>query len=57
MFDLKNFGFIFAFHVLPTIIFFGALMSVLYHLGIVQRFVKILKSLTEQEAVIPLLLR
>ena len=33
-------GFIFAFHVLPTIIFFGALMSVLYHLGVVQKIVR-----------------
>ena len=31
---------IFAFHVLPTIIFFGALMSVLYHLGLVQKIVR-----------------
>ncbi len=32
----------FAFKVLPTIIFFSALMSVLYHLGIVQFIVRIL---------------
>lgn len=38
--DLKSFGVIFAFHVLPTIVFFGALMSVLYHLGIVQKVVQ-----------------
>ncbi|MDP7039584.1 MAG: nucleoside transporter C-terminal domain-containing protein [Myxococcota bacterium] len=38
--DLKQMGFIFAFHVLPTIIFFGALMSVLYHLGLVQKIVR-----------------
>ena len=31
--DTKSFGFIFAFQVLPTILFFSALMSVLYHLG------------------------
>ncbi|MEM6457183.1 MAG: nucleoside transporter C-terminal domain-containing protein, partial [Acidobacteriota bacterium] len=31
-----GFGFQFAFSVLPTIIFFSAFMSVLYHLGIVQ---------------------
>jgi CNT family concentrative nucleoside transporter len=35
-----NFGFIFAFQVLPTIIFFASLMSVLYHLGIMQTIVK-----------------
>lgn len=38
--DLVDLGLIVAFHVLPTIIFFGALMSVLFHLGIVQRVVK-----------------
>ncbi|RMD98252.1 MAG: NupC/NupG family nucleoside CNT transporter [Calditrichaeota bacterium] len=32
-------GIIFAIHVLPTIIFFSSLMSVLYHLGIMQRLV------------------
>jgi CNT family concentrative nucleoside transporter len=33
-------GFCFAFMVLPTIIFMSALMGVLYHLGIMQKFVK-----------------
>ncbi|MBD3165232.1 NupC/NupG family nucleoside CNT transporter, partial [bacterium] len=33
-------GTIFAVHVLPTIIFFAALMSVLYYLGIMQRLVQ-----------------
>ncbi len=33
-------GFIFAFHVLPTIIFFASFMSVLYHLGIMQKIVR-----------------
>lgn len=32
-------GFIFAFQVLPTIIFFSSLMSVLYYLGIMQKIV------------------
>ncbi|MGL6260883.1 NupC/NupG family nucleoside CNT transporter [Vibrio sp. WXL103] len=42
--DLGAFGsgFIFAIHVLPIIIFFSALMSVLYYLGIMQRVVKYL---------------
>ncbi|MGE8216918.1 MAG: Na+ dependent nucleoside transporter N-terminal domain-containing protein, partial [Stenotrophomonas maltophilia] len=31
--DTKQFGFIFAFQVLPTIIFFSALMGVMYHLN------------------------
>ena len=35
-----KYGFIFAFQVLPTIIFFAAFMSVLYHLGVMQAIVK-----------------
>ncbi|MCZ6775178.1 MAG: NupC/NupG family nucleoside CNT transporter [Ignavibacteria bacterium] len=35
-----NLGFIFAFQVLPTIIFFASLMSLLYYLGIMQRIVQ-----------------
>lgn len=35
--DTKKFGFILAVQVLPTIIFIGSLMSVLYHLGIMQK--------------------
>jgi CNT family concentrative nucleoside transporter len=38
--DVSAFGFIFAFQVLPTIIFFAALMGVLYHLGVMQQIVK-----------------
>ncbi len=38
--DQSKFGFIFAFQVLPTIIFFAALMGVLYHLGVMQWIVK-----------------
>ena len=41
--DLSNqtqFGFIFAFQVLPTIIFFASLMSVLYHIGFMQKIVQ-----------------
>ncbi len=34
-----NVGTIFAIHVLPTIIFFASLMSILYHWGIMQKFV------------------
>jgi CNT family concentrative nucleoside transporter len=36
----QGLGFIFAFQVLPTIIFFSSLMSVLYHLGIMQKVVQ-----------------
>lgn len=39
--DLGRFksGFIFAFHVLPVIVFFSSLMAVLYYLGIMQKVV------------------
>lgn len=37
-----NFGFIFATHVLPVIIFFSALIAVLYHLGIMQKIISII---------------
>ena len=40
--DQQKFTYIFAFQVLPVIIFFSALTSVLYHLGIVQRIVSFL---------------
>ena len=38
--DTSKFGFIFAFQVLPTIIFFAALMGVLYHLNVMQWIVR-----------------
>jgi CNT family concentrative nucleoside transporter len=38
--DMNTFGFIFAFQVLPTIIFFSALTSLLFYLGIIQKVVK-----------------
>lgn len=37
-----TFGKIFAFQVLPTIIFFSALSAMLYHLGVLQRVVKVM---------------
>ena len=37
---LEGIGFLFAFQVLPTIIFFASFMSVLYHLGIMQKIVQ-----------------
>ena len=40
--DMDTFGFIFAFQVLPTIVFFSALTSLLFYLGIIQRVVKAL---------------
>ncbi len=39
--DMDTFGFIFAFQVLPTILFFSALTSVLFYLGIIQKVVKV----------------
>jgi CNT family concentrative nucleoside transporter len=36
----EQFGFIFAFQVLPTIIFFASLMAVLYHIGLMQKIVQ-----------------
>ncbi len=38
--DVDTYGFIFAFQVLPTIIFFASLMAVLYHMGVMQAVVR-----------------
>ncbi len=38
--EKESLGFMFAFQVLPTIIFFASFMGVLYHLGIMQRVVQ-----------------
>ncbi len=40
--DVDQYGFIFVFQALPIIIFFSALTSLLYYLGIIQNLVKIL---------------
>ena len=40
--DTSKFGFVFAFQVLPTIIFFSALTSLLFYLGIIQKVVWVL---------------
>ncbi len=40
--NINSFGYIFAFQVLPTIIFFSALTSLLFYLGIIQKIVKLL---------------
>ncbi|BCY27467.1 NupC/NupG family nucleoside CNT transporter [Flavobacterium okayamense] len=40
MMDIQSFGFIFLFQVLPTIIFFSALTSLLFYLGIIQKVVQ-----------------
>jgi len=40
--DTSKYGFIFAFQVLPTIIFFSALTSLLFYLGVIQKVVWVL---------------
>ncbi|MFD2909839.1 NupC/NupG family nucleoside CNT transporter [Flavobacterium ardleyense] len=40
MMNIESFGFIFLFQVLPTIIFFSALTSLLFYLGVIQVVVK-----------------
>ncbi|MGH7434462.1 MAG: Na+ dependent nucleoside transporter N-terminal domain-containing protein, partial [Polyangiaceae bacterium] len=37
--DRGTYGFVFALHALPTIVFFASLTNVLYHLGVLQRVV------------------
>ncbi|MGB0778111.1 MAG: NupC/NupG family nucleoside CNT transporter [Flavobacteriaceae bacterium] len=39
MMDIDTFGYVFALQVLPTILFFSALTSVLFYLGIIQKIV------------------
>jgi CNT family concentrative nucleoside transporter len=38
----STFGFQFAFRILPTIIFFSSVMSILYHLGVMQKIVEVI---------------
>tara|TARA_B100000767_G_scaffold275387_1_gene312106 strand:- start:1625 stop:3004 length:1380 start_codon:yes stop_codon:yes gene_type:complete len=40
MVNIESFGYVFLFQVLPTIIFFSALTSVLFYLGIIQKVVR-----------------
>ncbi|OQB50655.1 MAG: Nucleoside permease NupX [bacterium ADurb.Bin157] len=44
----STFGFIFAFNVLPTIVFFSAFMAILYHLGIMQKVVYVIALLMQK---------
>ena len=46
--DIHNTGFVFAIDVLGVIVFFAALLSVLYHLGIMQFIIKIFGGLMEK---------
>lgn len=43
--DIKQHGFVFAFVVIPTIVFFGSVISLFYFFGIVQRIVMLLAFL------------
>ena len=36
----NNFGFLFAFAILPTIIYFASVMSIAYHLGVMQKIIE-----------------
>ncbi|WP_432665561.1 NupC/NupG family nucleoside CNT transporter [Wukongibacter baidiensis] len=45
MLDVESFGFIFALQILPTIIFFSALMAVLYHLGVMEKIITVLAKI------------
>ena len=43
-----EFGFIFAFHVLPIIVFFSSLVSILYHIGVMGWLVKIIGGVIQK---------
>lgn len=43
--DASSFGYIFAFQVLPTIIFFSALTSLLFYLGVIQKIISVLAKI------------
>ena len=43
-----GFGFQFAFLVLPTVIFFSSIMSVLYHFGIMQKIIKLISAVMQK---------
>ncbi|PIB35823.1 Na+ dependent nucleoside transporter [Reichenbachiella sp. 5M10] len=42
MMDAESFGYVFALQILPTIIFFSAITSVLFYLGVIQKVVYVL---------------
>jgi CNT family concentrative nucleoside transporter len=46
--DIDSYGFIFVFRVIPPIIFFSALSSLLYYLGILQKIVNLLARVLEK---------
>ena len=46
--DVDKFGFIFAFQVLPTIIFMASMMAIFYHLGIMQKIVSLMAHVMQK---------
>ncbi len=40
--DTKSFGFVFAFQILPTIVFFASFMAILYHIGFMPFVIKLM---------------
>jgi CNT family concentrative nucleoside transporter len=46
--DANGVGYVFAFQVLPTIIFFSALMSLLYYIGFMQKIVRLFSWIMEK---------
>ena len=50
-------SYIFAFQVLPIIIFFSALTSVLYHLGIIQKIVSLMVAILFPNGLLEMILR
>jgi concentrative nucleoside transporter, CNT family len=46
--NMNSFGYIFAFQVLPTIVFFSALSSILYYFGILQKVVYFLAKIMKK---------
>jgi len=39
--DTNTFGFVFAFQILPTIVFFASLMAILYHVGVMPAVIRV----------------
>lgn len=46
--SVQKSGFIFAFQVLPTIIFMASIMAIFYHLGIMQKIVSLIASIMQK---------
>ena len=44
----ESFGYIFAFNVLPTIVFFSSFMAILYHLGVMQKVIYVIALIMQK---------